>query len=529
MSTDQVHAGSEIEAAAVDRYRRLIERSGVGLFQTQVDGRIVWLNAVAARLVGYDSPEEFLREVRDIRAIYVDPRRRDELLAILDRDEAVAGFEYEMKRVDGSRRWISITAHALRNEADELEGFEGTFVDVTERKLIESATRAISSNLDPSDAVPRFAEVVRQVVSFRQLSLLTIEDDHYRRLVSISGTDEPSRLQTGESVPLEGNSVGVVVETRAPLVVQDTSEALYPFDEKLAESGIGSYTILPLEDDSRVFATFNVGLAEKNGVDPETASILSALTLSATHAVRNILLFERQRAVLQQLEEIGRMKDEFFAHVSHDLRNPVAVMCGVAEMLQKKWDVLDDDSKRQMLASLLRNGQTVQRLLKRDLDLALIELGEIRYDIARFDLSAVVREIVDMFERSGTERVFRMELPDRCPAVQGDESRYSQVLYNLLSNAVKFSDRATTITVSVEIGADFASLSVADEGPGVPPERRDRLFQRLARFDSSKPGTGIGLYMARSMVEAQGGTITFEPGAEQGSCFTFTIPLAESA
>lgn len=529
MSTDQVHAGSEMEAAAVDRYHRLIERSGVGLFQTQVDGRIVWLNQVAARLVGYESPEEFLREVPDIRAIYVDPRRRDELLAILDRDEVVAGFEYEMKRTDGSRRWLSITANALRNEADELEGFEGTFVDVTERKLIESATSAISSNLDPSDAVPRFAEVVRQVVPFRQLSLLGIENDQYRRLVSIGGTDEPSRLEAGELVPLEGNSVGTVVESRTPLVVQDTSARLYPFDEKLAEAGIGSYTILPLEDDSGVFATFNVGLADKNALDDETASILAALSLSATHAVRNILLFERQRAVVQQLEEIARMKDEFFAHVSHDLRNPVAVMCGVAEMLQKKWETIDDDTKRQMLASLLRNGQTVQRLLKRDLDLALIELGEIRYDIGPFDLAGMVREIVALFDQSGAARVFEVDVPQPCPAVRGDESRYSQVLYNLLSNAVKFSDRGTTIVVGVRVDERFASVSIADQGLGVAPERRHRLFQRLARLDPSKPGTGIGLYMARSMVEAQGGTIGFEPGAERGSCFTFTIPLAEVA
>lgn len=512
------------EAEAVDRYRRLIEDSGVGLFQTQVDGRIAWLNTAAARLVGYETPAEFLRHVPDIRAIYVDPHRRDELLAILERDEAVSGFEYEMRRVDGSRRWISITARAIRNEANELQGFEGTFIDVTHRKLIESATSAISSNLEPDDAVARFAKVVRQVVPFRQLSLLVIEGDHYRRLVSITDTDEPSRLVQGQSVPLAGNSVELVVNTASPVVVQDTSEGRYAFDEKIAEAGVGSYTILPLEDDSGVFATFNVGLAERNALDPETASMLAALSVSATHAVRNILLFEKQRAVVKQLEEIARLKDEFFAHVSHDLRNPVAVMCGVAEMLQRKWDVLTDENKRQMLASLLRNGQTVQRLLKRDLDMALIELGEIKYERAEFDLTTMVHEIVGMFEQSGSDRVFRMELPQAAPFAVGDESRYSQVLYNLLSNAVKFTEAGSSITIEVEENTASLSVSVQDEGPGIPAERRDRLFQRLARLDPTKPGTGIGLYMARSMVEAQGGTITYEAVPSGGSRFTFTVP-----
>lgn len=520
-------AGQELSAD--DRYRRLIEHSGVGLFQTRVDGEIVWLNATAARLVGYDSPEEFLEMVPDIRQIYVDPSRRDELLKILERDEAVAGFEYEMRRKDGSRRWISITAKAIRDEEGILEGFEGTFVDVTERRLIESATSAISSHLDPTDAVARFGEIVRQVVPFRQLSLLVIEGDHYRRLVSIGGPGEPSQLQPGESVPLAGNSVGAVVASRAAIVVPDTDEGLYPFDKTLAAAGVGAYTILPLIDDSGVFATFNVGVAERHGLDPDITSMLTALTVSATQAVRNILLFESQSAVVSQLEEVARLKDEFFAHVSHDLRNPVAVMCGVAEMLERKWDRLSDENKREMLASLLRNGQTVQRLLKRDLDMALIELGEIRYDSIPFDAVEMVREIVEMFEQSGTRRDFRLEVPDECPAVIGDESRFSQVLYNLISNAVKFSEPGSLVTVTVEEQGSHVSVEVADEGPGIPEERRDRLFQRLSRLDPSKPGTGIGLYMSKSMVEAQGGTVSYEPRTTRGSRFRFTIPIAPAA
>lgn len=530
MGTQDVNPSSEeAEVRAVDRYRRLIESSGVGLFQTQVDGRIAWLNTAAARVVGYETPEEFLRNVPDIRAIYVDPARRDELLAILERDEAVSGFEYEMKRVDGSRRWISITARAIRDGSDELQGFEGTFIDVTHRKLIEAATSAISSNLEPSAAVARFSEVVRQVVPFRQLSLLVVEGDRYRRLVSIAGDGEPSRLKAGESVPLAGNSVGYVVETAVPLVVQDTSEKRFPFDEKLAEAGIGCYTILPLEDDSGVFATFNVGLAEPHSLSPETASMLQALSASAIHAVRNILLYEKQSAVVEQLEGIARLKDEFFAHVSHDLRNPVAVMCGVAEMLETRWETLSDEHKRQMLASLLRNGQTVQRLLKRDLDLALLELGEIEYDIVDFDLCKMVTDIAGMFQQSGADRVFKVDIPGSCSLARGDESRYSQVLYNLFSNAVKFSDPGSAITVGVDEQEGRLAVCVEDEGPGVPEERRDLLFKRLSRLDQTKPGTGIGLYMARSMVEAQGGTISYSPNEGGGSRFTFTVPIASDS
>lgn len=195
-------------------------------------------------------------------------------------------------------------------------------------------------------------------------------------------------------------------------------------------------------------------------------------------------------------------------------------------MLETKWDTLAEENKRQMLASLLRNGQTVQRLLKRDLDMALIELGEIRYDSVPFDAVEMVREIVEMFEHSGTRREFRLELPDACPTVMGDESRFSQVLYNLISNAVKFSEPGSLVTVVIEAQGSHVSVEVADEGPGIPEERRDRLFQRLSRLDPTKPGTGIGLYMSKSMVEAQGGTLSYEPRGTRGSRFRFTIPVA---
>src|SRR5687768_7492231 len=125
--------------SADERYQRLIEQSGVGLFQTRVDGGIGWLNHAAARLFGYDSPEDFMTSVPDIRDVYVDASRRDALLQLLEREGRVDGFEYEMVRKDGARRWLSITARAMKDAGGDLEGFEGTFQDVTERKLLEAA------------------------------------------------------------------------------------------------------------------------------------------------------------------------------------------------------------------------------------------------------------------------------------------------------------------------------------------------------------------------------------------------------
>lgn len=510
-----------------DRYRRLIEQSEVGLFQSRTDGSIAWLNTAAARLFGFSTPDAFMAEVDDVRRFYVDPTRRADLLDLLERDGGVGGFEYEMRRTDGARRWLSITARAVTDLAGVLQGFEGTFVDVTERRLGEAATRAMSSNLEPTEAVARFADVLGDTVPFRQLSLIVVENDRYRRAVSISGSNEHEPLPTGEWRPLGEHPVKAVVEAAQPVVVQDTSKNEWPYDATVAAAGIRAYAIFPLIDASGVFASFSVGTSAKDSFTEEVMSLLRAQLTAVTTAVKNVLLYENQRELVQRLEDVARLKNEFLASASHDLRNPVSVICGVAEVLEARWDEIDEPRKISMLRSLARSSRTVQQLLQRDFDMALIELGELRYEIAPFDLAELVREVARSLEQSAADRVFVVEIADDLPPARADEKRQSQILHNLLSNAVKFSGPGSEVKLSVAAESTMIRVSVRDQGPGISPEDQERLFNRLARLGSTKPGTGLGLYMSKAMVEAQGGEIAVQSRVGAGSCFSYTVPVAE--
>ena len=521
-----VDAGLTLPETADERYRRLIEQSEVGLFQSRTDGSLDWLNSAAARLFGFETPAEFMREVDDVRSLYVNPAQREELVGLLDREGGVTGFEYEMRRADGARRWLSITARAVTDADGVLQGFEGTFVDVTERKLLEAATLAMSSNLEPTEAVARFADVLGRTVPFRQLSLIVVEGDRYRRVVSISGADEHQPLPTGIWRPLEEHPVAAVADSARPVVVQDASVGDWPFDRTVSAAGIGAYAIFPLIDGSGVFASFSVGTSEKNAFSEEVMSLLGAQLTAVTTAVKNILLYENQRELVHRLEEVARLKNEFLASASHDLRNPVSVMCGVAEVLESRWDQIDEDRKVSMLRSLARSSRTVQQLLQRDFDMALIELGELRYDLAPFDIAELVRDVVGGLEQADSQRDFVVDVAEGLPLALGDEKRQTQVLHNLLSNAVKFSETGSEIGVSAALDNSMVRVSVRDRGPGIPPEDQERLFQRLARLHTDKPGTGLGLYMSKAMVEAQGGQIQVESRPGEGSCFSYTVPIA---
>lgn len=521
--------GAGLDTSGADeRYRRLIDQSGVGLFHTDTSGNVRWVNDAAAAIVGYDSSEEFVSAIDDIRQIYVDPDRRDEFQRVVERDHFVSGFEYEIYRKDGSRRWLSVSATVVRSADGSIEGYEGTVLDVTPRKLLESATAAMSSRLEPHEAVARFVDVLRHAVPFDQLTLAVIEDDHYRRLVSISLSNRGEFFPTGELVPLRGNSMEAVVGEARPVIVHDTQAGEWDFDRRLHEAGIGSYVTLPLIDERGVFATFNVGKREKGFFTEESVNLLLNHCGAVAHAVKNIILYEQQAAVVERLTELDRLKSQFFASISHDLRSPVAVVVGVVEVLRNRWNDMTEDRKLQMIDAIAGSAANLQRMTERDLQVALLQSGELTYEVTEFDLPRFAKEVVATFAESVPDRRIDVSSEDDLPLVRGDVHRHIQILQNLLSNAVKFSEVGSRIDVSVTGADQELMVCVADEGVGMDARQMDSLFEWLARGPGSQPGTGLGLYIAKSMVEAQGGRIWAESEPGHGSRFFYTAPITGS-
>jgi PAS domain S-box-containing protein len=510
----------------IDRYRRLIEGSDVGLFQTTPVGEIRWVNRAAARIVGYESPEEFTAAVGDIRQIYVDPSRRDDFLREIAAHGEISGFEYEISRRDGAVRWIEVSARPVIAPDGSVELFEGTVTDVTNKRLLRAGLDAVSSQLEPREAVSRFADVLGRVVPFHQLTLSVIEGDHYRRMISVSAPDQPVWFPPGERVPLAENPMLQVVTTRSYLVVPDTAAGQWAFDAVLLSRGVGSYAVFPLVDESGVFATFNVGVAEPSSLSEDVVTLLESITSAVANAVKNILVFEREREARRQLAEAIRLKDEFLERASHDLRSPVTIIDGLAEILQVHWDAMDDDLRRQRLQVIQRQARRMKELVRRDMDVALIEAGDLVCQPRVFDLAAGVREAVQDVAVATPSHRFEVSTSPTLPMAYADDERTLQVLANLVTNAVKFSPRGTAIRVGVSQEGSTLRVDVQDEGPGIDPEHRDEIFEKMARLDPHAEGTGLGLYIARSLVELQGGRIWAASAPGAGARLSFTVPVA---
>jgi Na+/proline symporter/nitrogen-specific signal transduction histidine kinase len=241
------------------------------------------------------------------------------------------------------------------------------------------------------------------------------------------------------------------------------------------------------------------------------------------------------RAANERLQELDRLKDEFITTVTHELRTPLTSIRAFSEILYDK-PGLPAEQRRDFLRVVIRESARLTRLINQLLDLAKIEAGRYDWRVDRVDVAAAVADAVDATGQLFEEKAIRLrtDLPDGPVPVWADRDQLIQVVINLLSNAVKFCDHgAGRVTVAVASAGGLARVSVADNGPGIPPRDRQRIFEKFHQGGdtlSAKPqGTGLGLAISRRIIEHFGGRIWVEDARGGGSRFVFTLPLATGA
>jgi signal transduction histidine kinase len=232
-----------------------------------------------------------------------------------------------------------------------------------------------------------------------------------------------------------------------------------------------------------------------------------------------------------ELETLERLRRELVANVSHELRTPISALRAHLENLLDGVERPDPETLQVMLSQSERLGRLVGQLL----ELSRIESGELRLDRTPVPLPSLVREVLSEIEVARADRgvVVSDAVPDDLPPVLVDRERVHQVLFNLLDNALRYTPPGGEVTVEAHRINGSCEIAVIDTGQGIAPEHLPRLFERFYRADAARSrgdgGTGIGLAIARSVVEAHGGHIRAESRVGRGSVFTFDLPVAETA
>jgi PAS domain S-box-containing protein len=234
----------------------------------------------------------------------------------------------------------------------------------------------------------------------------------------------------------------------------------------------------------------------------------------------------------QAAAELERAKSEFLSSISHELRTPLTSILGYGALLREDTAKLPEVGDH--IDVIERNARRQLRLVEDLLSIARIQAGEFEVHRCPVDLAEVVRLGVEGMRPAATEAGLRLEMDCASPArVLGDADRLDQVLANLLANAIKFTPQGGRVSVALRTDPEEAVLTVTDTGPGILPQERARLFERLFRGDDVKrlqvSGAGLGLAIARSIVEAHDGTIEARADPEcGGAIFELALPLLEA-
>ncbi len=259
----------------------------------------------------------------------------------------------------------------------------------------------------------------------------------------------------------------------------------------------------------------------------QTAGLILVLLLLALGLTLTVVLARRLRQSREQearLLALNRSQDEFISVVSHELRTPVSGVLGFLQTSLDHWDVMTDEDRHSAVRRAFSNARRLQAMTRDVLDTESIESGRFGYVRHPVDLSDEVRAAVDGFSSGSTDGVVLM-LPDAPVLIEGDPDRIQQVLTNLLDNARKNAPSEKPIEVSLEQIDHVARLVVEDHGPGIDPDQLERIFEKFVRGRAgSVTGTGLGLYISRTIVEAHEGRIWAESSPGESTRFIVELP-----
>ncbi len=258
-------------------------------------------------------------------------------------------------------------------------------------------------------------------------------------------------------------------------------------------------------------------------VDVENRDELGALAANVNR------MNDELRNVYAELEEASRHKSEFLANMSHELRTPLNAIIGFSEVLRDEMVGTVNEKQAEYLDDIISSGHHLLSLINDVLDLSKVEAGQVELEVRPFSLREALERGVVMVRERATEEGVRVAL-DTDPevdVVDGDERRIKQVIFNLLSNAVKFTPSGGEVDVSATRVNGEVMVSIADTGPGIAPEDRERIFEEFQQTETGvgqREGTGLGLALSKRFVELHGGRIWLESEVGHGSTFTFALP-----
>jgi signal transduction histidine kinase len=415
------------------------------------------------------------------------------------------------------------TAEQRAEEAEALRDELGRRADLLD--AANRCARALSSSLDLDDAVNAFIRELRGLVPFDRMAIVLAEDG-MARIIATVGEQADDTISAGAEFDPENSLISDVVARGQTVYRRDMSHPLYVEEDMLLALGLRSRVAAPLLAGARTIGLISLSRSEPDAFQEHEIELTGLLGRLAASAVQNIRAYESERRTVEELHRLSALRADFVSLVSHELRSPMAAVIGAARTLQARWRGLRADQRESFLALIGDETTRLAALIGDVLDTSRIDAGTFSFRFSDVDVAALVRDLVATAAYGQDEVPIVMEATPQIAVVRGDPERLRQIFGNLIDNAVKYSPVGGPVEVRVSQSNGEVTVAVRDRGPGIKADDQRVIFEKFGRVaaGNSKPGSGLGLYIARSIAETHGGTIAVSSAPGRGATFTVTLP-----
>jgi len=491
-------------------FARLIDASVDGIFAFDRDCRIIAWNGAMQRISGFSSGVLGKRVV-DIFPFLRESGSDDCFAAVL----AGKGSVLENHPYGPSETGVFESHYSpLLDEHDNIIGGIAVITDITARKQAEEAAHTAYRQLafhvessplavvewDSDFRVSRWSESAERLFGWKADEVIGKHVNEWRFVFA----DDVDAVALVTNRQREGVEVQGVQRNR-------------------------NYT----RDGSVLFCEwYNSVLRDDRGKLVSVLSLVLDVTARQSAEEERAASLLRERDARRHAEEADRLKDEFLATLSHELRTPLTSILGWASMIRN--GEVEGSNASRAIETIERNARSQARLIDDLLDVSRIITGNLRLDLHPLNLAPIVDAALDALRPTADVKGIKLQtnfVPEEC-LVKGDPHRLRQVIWNLLSNAIKFTPRGGSVSIDLTCIESTARLTVSDTGDGISSEFLPYVFDRFRQAEGSisrkQGGLGLGLAVARHLVELHGGTITAESdGLGNGAVFTVDLPLAQ--
>lgn len=546
------------EAALIEseeRYRELVENANDIVYTLDLEGRITSLNKAGEIITGYSQRELLNSKLSDL----LTPGSADVVQHMLNRKLAGqqrVNYEIDIKGKEGKLLTLEMNSRVVLENGQPVE-VQGIARDITARRRAEEALREADQRalteyerlLERISSLSQALGTARDLLTIfralREFTLISVPSDGlfvslYDPLRDVRtacygwGDGQEFDVSDLPPMPIATGPNSRAVRTGQIIITENYMKATRSSPGVIVGPDNGmrpnSSMAVPMAVMGRIVGTIEVQSYETSVYREEHETAMRMAANLTAVAIENVRLLERESSARAAAEESNRLKDEFLATVSHELRTPLTAILGWARMLES--GSLENPMASRAIETIRRNAKAQSQIIDDILDVSRIITGNLSLDLHPLELVPVIEAAINVVRPTADAKGIKIETDfvSQPSVVSGDANRLQQVIWNLLSNAIKFTPAKGRLKINLQHSEGQVQIVVTDTGQGISPDFLPFVFDRFRQEDSTTTrkhgGLGLGLAIARHLVEIHGGTIhASSAGEEQGATFIVKLPL----